>query len=207
MKEKIMVPSKVRIGKAVLMLLVLFAVNQFVFAENATEPDYVGKEKEVTDAGSNSRSLFAIYWGVGFDSQPDASSRTTTTGFRFVVVSNDKIDIRNQLAFCTGVFIMEDLDVTYYKKTLMDKLSIGIMTREGLFRPYGFLKGGIGTCGKELYTFLENPLIGNVGLGTGLDIFATENWSFFMDIEFLGSIYQGKFIPQQGFELGVMYDF
>jgi hypothetical protein len=159
------------------------------------------------EADPNSRGRFSINWGVGFDGQPEAFSRTSVIGFGFVLLNNNKIDIRNQLGFCNGVLIMEDLDMKYYKKTLADKISVGILTRSGLFRPYGFLKVGIGTCGKELYDVFENPLIGNVGLGTGLDIFATENWSYFMDIEILGNIYQRGFIPQQGFELGVMRHF
>lgn len=159
------------------------------------------------DADQNSRERFSLNWSVGFHGQPEAFSRTSVIGFGFVLFHNDRVDIQSQLEFCNGVMIMEDLDVKYYKKTLAEKISVGMMTRGNLFHPYGFLEGGIGACGEELFDVFANPLIWNIGLGTGLDIFVTKNWSFSLEIGFLGNIYQGEFIPQQGFELGVMWHF
>jgi len=159
------------------------------------------------DADQNSRERFSFNWSVGFHAQPEAFNRTSVLGFGFVLFDNDQLDIQSHLEFCNGVMIMEDIDVKYYKKSLVGKISVGKMTRGDLFHPYGFLEGGIGTCGDDIFDVFANPLIWNIGLGTGLNIFATKNWSFSLEIGFLGNIYQGKFIPQQGFELGVMWHF
>lgn len=159
------------------------------------------------DVNQNSREQFSLNWSVGFHAQPEVFNRTSVIGFGFVFFDNDKIDIQSQLEFCNGVMIMEDIDVKYYKKSLVEKISIGMMTRDNLLHPYGFLEGGIGTCGADLFDVFANPLIWNIGLGTGLNIFATKNWSFSLEIGFLGNIYQGIFIPQQGFELGAMWHF
>jgi hypothetical protein len=159
------------------------------------------------DVDQNLRKRFSLNWSVGFHGQPEAFSRTSVIGFGFVLFDNDRVDIQSQLQFCNGVMIMEEIDEKYYKKSLVEKISVGKMTRGNLFHPYGFLEGGIGTSGEELYDVFANPLIGTIGLGTGVDIFVTNNWSFSMEIGFLGNFYQEKFIPQQGLELGVMWHF
>ncbi|MDA3849691.1 MAG: hypothetical protein PF447_00295 [Spirochaetaceae bacterium] len=159
------------------------------------------------DADQNSIERFSINWCVGFYGQPEAFSRMSVIGFGFLLFDNHRLDIQNQLEFSNGVIIMEDTGEKYFKKSLVEKISLGMMTRDDLLRPYGFLEGGIGTGGDELYDAFENPLIGNIGLGAGVDIFATKNWSFSLEIGFLGNIYQGEFIPHQGFKLGTMWHF
>ncbi len=113
------------------------------------------------EAGRNPIKKFYFNWSQSFVSQPDAFSRQTILALGFVIFHNDRIDIRNQLEFCNGV---------------------GKMTHDNLFRPYGFLAAGAGSCGEDLWKPFENPLIGNFEVGTGLDIFAMDNWSFLLEL-------------------------
>ncbi len=150
---------------------------------------------------------FSVSWGAGMEGQPDATGRTSVLGFGMTANRDDGLTIRNQIEFCNGVLVREDIGEKHYKKTLADKLSVGFLTRGGLFRSYGFVEGRVGTCGSELWDSLENPAIWNLGAGTGLDLYATGRLSYFLEIGFLGNFYEGDFIPQQRFELGVMGHF
>ena len=152
-------------------------------------------------------SRFLMSWSMGYDGHPDVFSRTSVLGIGFILFSNDKAEIRNQIEFCNGTMMMEEPDVKYYKKTLTNKFSFGRLSRNGLFRSYGFLEGRVGTCGEELYKMFDNALIWNLGVGTGLDINVTEKTGFFLELRFMGNIYQGELIPQQGFDLGMIYHF
>lgn len=159
---------------------------------------------ESEDKDSN---RFSFNWSVGFHGQPDAFHRVSVLSLGYMLVKKSNITIQNHIEFSNGVLIKEDEGVTYYKKVFIDKITVGKFSNNGLFHPYGFIEGGAGFCGLELYDVFSNPSIINFGLGTGLDIYATPYWSFSLEIGFLGHYYKDSFIPQQGFELGVMYRF
>jgi len=150
---------------------------------------------------------FSFNWSMSYAGHPEAFSRSSILGIGMVIYHNDRIDIRNQIEFYNGVMVMESLGTSYYKKVLSEKISIGKMTRGNLFRPYGFIEGRVGTCGEELYDYWKNPLVGNIGLGTGVNVFTGDALSYFIEFGFLGNFYQAEFLPQQRFELGVMYHF
>ena len=150
---------------------------------------------------------FSFSWSASFAGHPEAFSRTSVLSLGFILFHSERLDIRNQLEFCNGVIVMEKKGVSNYKKVIAEKISIGKMCKAELFRPYGFFEGRVGTSGEELYDFQKNPLVWNLGLGTGLDIFTSERLSYFIELGFLGNFYQGEFLPQQRFELGVMYHF
>jgi len=81
------------------------------------------------------------------------------------------------------------------------------MTRDGLFLPYGFFEARVGTSGEDLYEMSNNPQLWNIGLGAGIDIFATDSWGFYLELGFLGYIYKEDFIPSQRFEFGTQFHF
>ncbi len=153
------------------------------------------------------RNRFSFSWSAGMDGHPNVFSRTSILGLGIVLYEDRGISVWNQIGFCNGVMIMEEVGIWNYKKALFEKVSIGIQREDSPFRPYGFVEGRIGTCGTELWDFQDNPLIGNAGVGAGMNIFATEHWSFFQELGFLGNFYRGEFIPQQRFELGTMVHF
>lgn len=159
---------------------------------------------EVTERNNN---RFSFNWSVGFHGQPEAFHRNSVLSLGYMFYRDKNITIQNHIEFNNGVLIKEDEDVTYYKKAFLDKITVGKFSQNGLFHPYGFIEGGAGFCGLELYETFSNPIIINFGLGTGLDIFVTPYWSFSIELGFLGHYYEDSFIPQQGFELGVMYRF
>ena len=178
--------------KTMLSLVVLLVVLSGAWAEEST---------------NRQNEWISVSWSASYDGQPEAFSRISVLGLGFVVFQNEVVHIRNEIEFSNGVMIMEDEGVKNFKKVFGNKISLGIISRAGLFRPYGFIEGRVGTSGEELYIPLENPVVWNVGLGTGLDIFATKHWSFFQEMGFLGNFEGGEFIPQQRFELGVMFHF
>lgn len=178
--------------KTMLSLVVLLVVLSGAFAEKSTD---------------RQNEWISVSWSASYDGQPEAFSRISVLGLGFVVFQNDAVHTRNELEFSNGVMIMEDEGVKDFKKVLGNKISVGTITREGLFRPYGFIEGRVGTSGEDLFAPLENPVVWNLGLGTGLDIFATKHWSFFQEMGFLGNSEGGEFIHQQRFELGVMFHF
>lgn len=175
-----------------LLVFVLFVVLSTAWAEESTD---------------RQNEWISVSWSASYDGQPEAFSRISVLGLGFVLFQNEAVHIRNELEFSNGVMIMEDEGVKNFKKVLGNKITVGTIARGGLFRPYGFVEGRVGTSGERLYTPLENPVVWNLGLGTGLDVFATEHWSFFNEMGFLGNFEGDQFIPQQRFELGVMFHF
>lgn len=149
----------------------------------------------------------SLNWSMGIDGQPEVASRTVGLGIQFPLYQGEKADIRNRVSFLNGVMIREDLDRKYYKQVVAENVSFGRITRDGLFRPYGYVEGRVGLCGEDAERPFDNPVIWNVGLGTGLEIFASDRWCYFMEFGFLQNVYEGSLIPQQRFELGMKMRF
>jgi hypothetical protein len=66
----------------------------------------------------------------------------------------------------------------YNMLNLYERISGGSITRNGLFRPYGFIEGGVGFYETETKEFFEMPLTFNYGL----DIFIREETSFVIEV-------------------------
>jgi hypothetical protein len=151
---------------------------------------------------------FSIEWSAGLNFQPDVFGRTGQLGFSFLVFRTDKIDIRNHLMWYTGVLNWEKEGKKDYGQSIIDKISVGSRSYNGLFRSYAFLDGGVGIWGeRQLETFENGGILGNAGIGFGLDLFPKEWLSFFTEFGLRGIIYGGEFTPQHRFELGVRTHF
>jgi hypothetical protein len=107
---------------------------------------------------------------------------------------------------------MEAEGIKYTRHSISDKISVGTIT-QGLFHTYGFLEGGMGTCGLEKSKIFENQLYGSVELGAGLEVLALKHLGFFAEIGFFGNIselfqnnapaYHDGFMMQQKIQLGL----
>jgi hypothetical protein len=107
---------------------------------------------------------------------------------------------------------MEAEGIKYTRHSISDKISVGRIT-QGLFHTYGFLEGGIGTCGLDKTKIFENKPYGSMELGAGLEALALKHLSFFAEIGFFGNIsdlfqnhapsYDGGFMMQQKIQLGI----
>jgi len=150
-----------------------------------------------------SRYLLNLSWSLGYEAQPEVFSRTSMLGVGFLLFAHDSLNIQNHSTYSSGIMNREDSGIKLYQHVLTEKVTVGVMSRNGLFRPYGLLEGRIGLCGLSKHSIFENPVIGKVGIGTGLDIFPLDTWSFFFELGFLGNIYHDEFIMQQRFEIGV----
>jgi hypothetical protein len=64
---------------------------------------------------------------------------------------------------------------------LYERISTGSITRNGLFRPYGFIEGGVVFYETETKEFFEMPLTFNYGFGYGLDIFIRKESNFVIE--------------------------
>ncbi len=149
----------------------------------------------------------SLSWSGCYEGQPDIFTRTSMLGFGFLVYSKDSLNIQNHITYSTGVMNREDTGIKLYQHLLTEKVSVGTWSGNGLFRPYGFVEGRVGRCGTEKYNMLDNPWISKFGIGTGVDIFALQNWSFMLELGFLGNLYEDEFFMQQRFELGVKVHF
>jgi hypothetical protein len=157
---------------------------------------------------------FGFSWGLSFIIQPDVFQRTSSMGINFQVFDNGILHIRNHIIYNGGVLNMEaEVPVIKYTRhSISDKITVGTIT-QGLFHTYGFLEGGIGTCGLEKGKIFENQPYGSVELGVGLEVLALKHLSFFAEIGFFGNIselfqnnapsYHDGFMLQQKFQLGV----
>jgi hypothetical protein len=133
-------------------------------------------------------------------------------GINFQVFDNGKLHIRNHIIYNGGVLNMEAGGIKYTRHTISDKITVGTITQR-LFHTYGFLEGGMGTCGLEKGNIFENPLYGSVELGSGLEVLALKHLGFFAEIGFFGNIselfqnnapsYDGGFMMQQKIQLGL----
>jgi hypothetical protein len=150
---------------------------------------------------------FSIEWSAGFNFQPDVFGRTGQLGFSFLLFHNDRIDIRNHIMWYTGVLNWEKKGEKDYGHSIIDKISVGSRSYNGLFRSYAFLDGGVGFWGERQLEAFENGILGNVGFGFGLDVFPQKWLSFFTEIGLRGIIYEEEFTPQHRFELGIRYHF
>jgi hypothetical protein len=156
---------------------------------------------------------FSVEWSfIGFNTQPVVFGRLGHLGFSFLVFNNDKLNIRNHILWYTGVLTMEKTGEKFNGYLLIDKISVGALSYNGLFRYYTFLDGGAGPWGtKPLETFeaetFDNPWLGTVGIGIGLDVFPARWLSFFTEMGLRGIVYEGEFYPQHRFELGARVHF
>jgi len=155
--------------------------------------------------GSDSLSprRFSVSWSVSMSGQPDVFSRVSVLGFGLALVATESLDLRNRLTFRNGTMNREDSGEKFYQQAITDKITLGRMTRNGLFRPYGFLEGSIGLSGEAKWEPFDNAKTLGFALGSGCDVFVSDRVSYFTEIGFYGLSRGGSFIPQQGFELGV----
>jgi hypothetical protein len=110
--------------------------------------------------------------------------------FGFLIFHNERMDIRNHISLgATSIgasyigepYTYGDDGMKYNMLNLYERISVGSITRNGLFRPYGFIEGGVGFYETETKEILEMPLTFNYGLGYGLDIFVREETSFVIE--------------------------
>jgi hypothetical protein len=151
---------------------------------------------------------FGFDWGISFIIQPDVFQRTSSMGVNFRVFDNGKLHIRNHTMLVDGgVMNMEAEGVKYTRTSISDKITVGTITH-GLFHPYGFLGGGIGTCGPNSGPLFkskvfENPLYGFWELGAGFEVLTAKHLSFFAEIGFFGNmskLFQGdRAVNNKGF--------
>ena len=169
---------------------------------------------------------FGFDWGLSFIIQPDVFQRTSSMGVNFQIFDNGKLHIRNHIMLVDGgVMNMEAEGIKYTRQSISDKITVGTITHE-LFYPYGFLGGGIGTCGLNSGPpfkgrAFENPLYGSVELGAGFEVLTLKHLTFFSEIGFFGNMsklfqkndlntndkgfssYGGGFAMQQKIQLGL----
>jgi hypothetical protein len=128
----------------------------------------------------NSSDVKHFSSGAALSFLPDGGGSGGFFEFGFLIFHNEKWDIRNHVLI--GSASMHDDDnVKIIIFNFNEKISIGGITRNGLFRPYGFAEGGVGfyeTGTKELF---QMPLTYNFGFGFGLDIFVRDSTSFLIE--------------------------
>lgn len=145
---------------------------------------------------------FGLSWSVSMSGQPEYFTRMSVLGISAVAVTGDTLDVRYRLSLRNGTMNNEDRSSKYYLQYVANKISLGAITRDGLFRPYGFAEATAGVCGESKWKPLTNENAFGFGLGTGLSVFVTDRVSYFGEIGFYGVRRGEEFIPQQGFELG-----
>jgi len=151
---------------------------------------------------------FGFNWGISFIIQPDVFQRISSMGVNFKVFDNGKLHIRNHVIYNGGVLNMEAEGIKYAKNTVSDKITAGVISHD-LFYTYGYLEGGIGSCGIEYGPIFkskvsENPLYGSVELGAGFEVLTLKHLSLFAEIGFhanLSKIFQKNDLTtnEQGF--------
>jgi hypothetical protein len=119
-------------------------------------------------------------FGAALSVLPDGGGSGGSFEFGFLLFHNEIRDIRNHIVI-NSPHIHDDDGVDNEILNINEKISIGGITQNGLFRSYGFIEGGIGfyeTESKELFT---TPLAYNFGFGFGLDIFIHDTTSFLIE--------------------------
>ena len=111
----------------------------------------------------------------------DQGVSASSVTFGFLLFHNNRWNIRNHIAFSAARIHNKDAQ-EYDILNLNEKISIGSITRNGLFRYYGYFEGGFGVYGTESKELFTLPLMFHFGLGGGLDIFARDTLSFFIEM-------------------------
>jgi hypothetical protein len=154
-------------------------------------------------AQENSQDVKRFNWGASFN----FSSKIDTgiaLNFGFLLYSNKNQDeskywdIRND-------FILSNFDFSNGNSafTLSDKISFGTKVRNGLFRFYDYLEGGIGFYSNDSKALYTTPLAFNFGGGFGLDILLAENVSVFIESGWLEHIVDKEFLGSPTFQMGI----
>ncbi|MDR1231363.1 MAG: hypothetical protein LBK61_08175 [Spirochaetaceae bacterium] len=151
--------------KKIFLFLLVAGISFNLFAQEENPPDV---------------SRFS--WGTALDYLPEGSGSGACFEFGFLIFHNDKAqwDIRNHVSF-GGVRMHDDDGARNIMFYLNEKISSGGITRNGLFRSYGFIEGGVGFYESETKKMSEMPLAYRFGFGFGLDIFIRDDTSFFIE--------------------------
>jgi hypothetical protein len=118
--------------------------------------------------------------GAALGFLPDGGGSGGFFEFGFLIFHNEKWDLRNHVLI-GGAHMHDDDNVENFIFNLNEKISIGSITRNGLFRPYGFVEGGVGFYETETKKMFQMPVTYNFGFGFGLDIFVREDTSSFIE--------------------------
>jgi hypothetical protein len=154
-------------------------------------------------AQENSQNIKRFNFGAGLNFSSEIDSGIALD-FGFLLYSNKNQDeskywdIRNDFILRSFSFTNDN-----YIFTFSEKISFGAKARNGLFRFYDYLEGGIGfysNNSKELY---KTPLAFNFGGGFGLDIFLDETVSVFIESGWLEHILDKEFSGGPIFQMGV----
>jgi hypothetical protein len=130
------------------------------------------------DENSMSTKRFSYSGALSF--MPDGGGSGIALGFGFLLSHNEIRDIRNHISI-NAPHIHDYNGVDNIILNLNEKISVGSITQKGLFRPYGFIEGGIGFYGTETKELFKTPLAYSFGTGFGLDIFIHDTTSFLIE--------------------------
>ncbi|MDR2792316.1 MAG: hypothetical protein LBB61_01440 [Treponema sp.] len=100
--------------------------------------------------------------------------------FGFLLFHNTKIDIRNHV-YMNSAQIRDGNGADAILFVLDEKISMGNMSQNGLFRSYGYIEGGIGFYENETKKLFKTPLAYNYGFGFGIDIFVRDDTGFLIE--------------------------
>ncbi|MDR1094979.1 MAG: hypothetical protein LBL31_01175 [Spirochaetaceae bacterium] len=140
-------------------------------------------------------------FGAALGFLPDGGGSASFFEFGLLLFHNEKWDIRNHV-FIGGARMHDDDNEDNIIFNLNEKISFGGITRNGLFRPYGFVEGGVGFYETETKKLSEMPLAYNFGFGYGLDIFVRDNTSFLVEVGINEHILDKQWLFMQKITIG-----
>jgi hypothetical protein len=151
-------------------------------------------------AEKNSEELGSFLLGGGLTFLPE---NIAAGNFEFgFLLFNRSVDIRNHILLRAGGFTRNGIN--YGLLRLSEKISLGAIAFNNLFRFYTFGEGGLGffAHNKDSEIFAI-PVTSNFGGGAGADIFYTNDGSFYLELGYMGhmikSEYRGGILGQIGF--------
>jgi hypothetical protein len=150
-------------GKRIFLFLLAIGVSLNLFAQEENPSD-----------------VKPFSFGAALSFLPDGGGSGGFFEFSFLLFHTKRWDIRNHI-FIGSARMHDDDQVKNTLFNLNEKISIGEITRNGLFRPYGFVEGGVGFYETETKELSEMSLTGNFGFGFGLDIFVRDTTSFLIE--------------------------
>jgi hypothetical protein len=150
-------------GKKFFLLLLVMGVSLNLFAQEENPSDVKG-----------------FSFGSAISFLPDGGGSGAYFECGFLIFHNEKWDIRNHV-FIGAARMYDDDGIKNIVFNLNEKISIGGITQNGLFRPYGFIEGGVGFYETKTKDLFNMPLTYNFGFGFGLDIFIRNDISFLIE--------------------------
>jgi hypothetical protein len=154
-------------------------------------------------AQEGSQNIKRFNFGAGFNFSSGIDNGIALD-FGFLLYSNKNQD-ESKYWDIKNNFILRGFTLTNdnYIFTLSDKISFGAKARNGLFRFYDYLEGGIGFYSNDSKELYKTPLAFNFGGGFGLDIFLNETVSVFIESGWLEHILDTEFSGGLIFQTGV----